>query len=150
MSVIGSLRGIDEIRPGNYVFYDRSQVAYGSCRGADCALTVLTSVVSSQPGAGYSVVDAGALALSKDPGPDGLVHPCFGAVYSDHGYPELDEETWLTGLSQEHGILNRSLPVGKRLRVLPNHSCLTAAQFDAYTLVRGDRVVDRWPVRRGR
>jgi D-serine deaminase-like pyridoxal phosphate-dependent protein len=150
MSVVRSLAGIDEIRPGNYVFYDRSQVVYGSCSAADCALSVLTTVVSSQPGARYSVVDAGALALSKDPGAADAGPPSFGAVYVEPTGAEIDESLWLTGLSQEHGMLNAPLPVGTRIRVLPNHSCLTAAQFDEYQVVRGDRVVDRWAVERGR
>ena len=56
----------------------------------------------------------------------------------------------LTGLAQEHGFLDATLPVGERLRVIPNHSCLTAAQFDHYFVVEGDEVVDRWDVLRGR
>jgi D-serine deaminase-like pyridoxal phosphate-dependent protein len=69
LSAAASLEGIDEVRPGNYVFYDYTQTVLGSCRVADCALTVLACVVSCQPGARHSVVDAGALALSTDRGP---------------------------------------------------------------------------------
>jgi len=54
------------------------------------------------------------------------------------------------GLSQEHGRVNRRLPVGTRVRVLPNHSCLTAAHFDEYHVVRDEDVVDRWKIWRGR
>lgn len=150
MSVIDDLTGIDEIRPGNYAFYDLSQVIFGAASVADCALTVLTSVVSAQPGAEHSIVDAGALALSKDAGPKDLGHDSMGAVFADYSRGRLHPEIRLTALSQEHGHLSERLAVGRRLRVLPNHSCLTAAQFDAYLVVRGDRVVDRWPILRGR
>jgi len=53
-------------------------------------------------------------------------------------------------VSQEHGIVTAPLDVGDRVRILPNHSCLTAACFDEYHVVRGDEVVDRWRVWRGR
>ena len=150
MSVVDDLSGIDEVRPGNYVFYDSSQVVFGSCSVRDCALTVLSSVVSSQPGSAHSIIDAGALALSKDAGPRNLGHRSMGAVFSDYPTGRLYPEVRLESLSQEHGHLTASLPVGSRVRILPNHSCLTAAQFDEYLVVEGDRVVDRWPILRGR
>ncbi len=153
MTACEDLQGIDEARPGNYVFFDYSQIAMGSCAVADCALTVLASVVSCQPDASHSVVDAGALALSKDPGPD--EPPTFGALYANYSLgsaaeaPELSSAR-LSGLSQEHGIVDRPLPVGSRVRIQPNHSCLAVACFDHYTVVRGDRVVDRWKIHRQR
>jgi D-serine deaminase-like pyridoxal phosphate-dependent protein len=150
LSVAEDLGGIDEIRPGNYAFYDLSQVILGSCTVTDCALTVAASVVSCQPGATHSIVDAGALALSKDPGPTDLGHSSMGAVFADYEAGALSTDLELTGLSQEHGHLAGRLDVGRRVRILPNHSCLTAAQFDEYLVVDGEHLVDRWPVRRGR
>ena len=150
MSVVEDLTGVDEMRPGNYAFYDLSQIIFGSCAATDCALTVIASVVSSQPGAAHSIVDAGALALSKDPGPTELGHASMGAILSDYATGGISQAHRLTGLSQEHGHLSGRLPVGDRVRILPNHSCLTAAQFDEYVVVDGERVVDRWPVLRGR
>lgn len=150
MSVVERLDGVNEARPGNYVFYDYMQCVIGSCAPADCALTVLSSVASSQPGAAHSVIDAGALALSKDPGSELAPQPSMGAIYADYPSGRLDAEMRLVGLSQEHGRVNRRLPVGVRLRILPNHSCLTAAHFDEYHVVRGDDVVDRWKIWRGR
>ena len=150
LSVVDKLDGVDEIRPGNYVFYDYTQSVLGSCRVADCALTVLASVVSSQPGAHHSVVDAGSLALSKDRGPDFAPQPSMGEVFEDYGRGLLGKAIRLTSLSQEHGILNARLPVGERIRILPNHSCLTTACFDEYHVVRGEEVVDRWKIWRGR
>jgi D-serine deaminase-like pyridoxal phosphate-dependent protein len=148
MSAVASLAGVTEARPGNYCFYDFMQVRLGSCEARDCAVTVLSSVVSSRPDMGHAVVDAGALAMSKDLGGDGSVS--MGEVFSDYGSGILDSEVRLTSLSQEHGMLSVPRPVGARLRILPNHSCLTAAMFDEYTVVRGEEVVDRWKIWRGR
>lgn len=155
-----ALAGVTEARPGNYAVYDGTQAALGACRLEDCAVTVLTSVVSCQPGAGHAVVDAGALSLSKDAGPRHLGEGWrwgMGAVFPDlaayrDGRPE--EGLILTALSQEHGVLSRPLsrplPVGARVRVLPNHSCLAVPNFPAFHVVRGDEVVDLWPIAGGR
>ncbi len=152
MAAVEDLAGVDEARPGNYCFYDGTQAALGSCGWSDCALTVLTSVVSCQPGAGHAVVDAGALALSKDAGPEHLGDGWrwgMGAVFTDlaayrSGRP--DPELHLTSLSQEHGKISGPLPVGTRLRVVPNHSCLAVPCFGRYWVVRGEEVVGRWEI----
>ena len=148
MAVIEDLTGVDEIRPSNYALYDYTQVELCSCRISDCAVTVLTSVVSR--GAAHSVVDAGALALSKDSGPEQEHGTIFGRFFYDYENGGVSEDVLLTSLSQEHGIVNKAAPVGTKFRILPNHSCLTVAQFDEYIVVEGDQVVDRWRVHRGR
>ncbi len=149
MSAVRDLTGIDEVRPGNYVFFDGIQVELGSCRVEECALTVLTSVVSRS--SGHAIVDAGALALSKDAGLDRPgAAPRYGTAFADYDRGRLDPELHLTGLSQEHGRLSVPRPVGETIRILPRHSCLTAAQFDTYVLARGDKVVGLWPVERQR
>jgi len=140
------LEGITEARPGNYVFNDFEQVIIGGCETRDCAVTVLASVVSSQPGRDWCITDAGALALSKDPG----FGASMGEVFEDYEAGVLSGEARLTTLSQEHGFLSTPRPVGSRVRVLPNHSCLTAACFDEYLVVRSSEVVDRWKIWRGR
>ena len=150
MSVVERLDGITEARPGNYAFYDFMQVGLGSCAVRDCAVTVLASVVSSRPGDSRCVVDAGALALSKDRGLDWTEPPTLGEVFADYEAGVLSPIARLVALSQEHGILSKRRPVGTRARILPNHSCLTAACFDEYVGVRGDEVVDRWKIWRGR
>lgn len=149
MSCVERLDGATEARPGNYVFYDAMQVGLQVCSAAECGVTVLASVVSSQPGAAHCVVDAGALALSKDGGHPGPVS-AMGWVYDDYAAGTLRSDARLTSLSQEHGVLSARLPVGARVRILPNHSCLTVACFDEYHVVQGDRVVDRWRIWRGR
>ncbi len=155
MAAVQDLAGVTEARPGNYVFYDRTMVLIGCCEPADVGVTVLATVVSHQPGASHFIVDAGALELSKDPGPAHVGPQALGAV---RGAPELTVVT----LSQEHGliraessaVLDGRFEVGDRLELVPNHSCLAVAHFDAYHVVQGTgdgaRVVDRWKVERGR
>ncbi|MGH7606978.1 MAG: DSD1 family PLP-dependent enzyme, partial [Gemmatimonadales bacterium] len=152
MAAVERLAGITEARPGNYIFYDRTMVLIGCCAPDDVGVTVLASVVSHQPGASHFIVDAGALSLSKDVGPTHLgLPPAMGAV-RDH--PELT----VASLSQEHGIIRASTPaaiegkfkVGTQVEIVPNHSCLTMAHFDEYTVVAGGRVVERLKIERGR
>ncbi len=141
MSVVEDLEGVTEARPGNYVFYDHTQVQLGACAVRDVALTVVASVVSSQPGARHSVVDAGALSLSKDPGADWAAPSTYGEIYDDYAAAELSADVRVVSLSQEHGILSAALGVGERVRILPNHSCLAVPNFDHYVLARGERIV---------
>ena len=68
ISMIDHLDGIDEVRPGNYIFFDGYQATLGSCGFDDCALTVLAAVVHRDPTRRRIVVDAGAIAISKDRG----------------------------------------------------------------------------------
>ena len=150
MSVVEDLTGVDEMRPGNYVFYDQMQVELSSCTIDECALTVLASVVSSQPGAEHCVIDAGALTMSKDRLQGGDGNTTFGEILETLPPKPPTRSTRIRSLSQEHGILDSSLAVGTRVRALPVHSCLTVACFDEYVVVRGDRVIDRWKIWRGR
>lgn len=150
MSVVERLDGVTEARPGNYAFFDYMQVGLGSCAVRDCAATVLASVVSARPGDSRCVIDAGALALSKDAGLDWIEPASLGEIFADYEAALLSPIARLVSLSQEHGILSKRRPVGTRVRILPNHSCLTAACFDEYVVVRGEEVVDRWKIWRGR
>ncbi|MBV9067650.1 MAG: alanine racemase [Acidobacteria bacterium] len=138
----------DEVRPGNYVFFDAFQSTLGSCLMDDVAVSVLSTVVGSYPERGEAIIDAGALALSKDVSPEHL-DPSFGyglvCNLDLHPLPAR-----LIALSQEHGKLTTTipLPVGTRVRVLPNHSCLTAAMYDRYHVIDGSEIVEEWrPVR---
>ena len=154
MTHIEHLDGIDEIRPGNYIFFDNYQATLGSCSLDDTALTVLTAVIHKDVGRRKLVVDAGAIALSKDRGPVGLDPGCgYGRVLDITG---KDTGMRVTGMSQEHGEVAAGeseafdgLRVGDRLRILANHSCLTAAQHSHYNVVEDGRVVDRWAIHRG-
>ncbi len=147
-SVVEQFGECEEVRPGNYVFFDAFQATIGSCSLSDCAASVLTTVVGSYPERGTIIVDAGALALSKDLGP-AHVDPQFGyGVVCDLELRPLPMR--VTALSQEHGQIaaQTHVPVGTRLRIIPNHSCLTAAMYDVYQVVDRGRIVDQWkPVR---
>lgn len=150
MSAYRTLEGVTEVRPGNYALNDYTQVLLGSCTASQCAATVLATVVSSSRNRGTSVVDAGALAMSLDPGPAHLKRRSFGEILDEQAPGAFRRNARLTSLSQEHGMVSRPLKLGARVRVLPNHSCLTVACFDAFSVVRGDEVLDSWPILRQR
>jgi D-serine deaminase-like pyridoxal phosphate-dependent protein len=152
MRAIDDLTGITEVRPGNYVFYDVFQTAIRSCQLDELAFSVLATVISVGTDRGRAVIDAGALALSKDAGPTHVDPECgYGLVVTvedQHPLPGLR----IASLTQEHGTLIgpgiEALRPGTRLRIYPNHSCLSAACFDSYTVLRETDVVDEWhPVR---
>lgn len=140
------LTGVTEIRPGNYMFSDCMQVALGSTSASQIALSVLATVLFSDAVARRVVVDAGALALSKD-GANGS----FGAVVDLDG-SAFTQPLRITQLYQEHGVISgvppslvRLMPVGGKVRIRPYHACLTAAPYDRYHIVDGSTVVvDRW------
>ncbi|MFQ5529350.1 MAG: alanine racemase [Gemmatimonadota bacterium] len=150
MAHVASLEGVTEVRPGNYALYDYTQVALGACSPAAGAATVLASVVSSSEHRHRSVIDAGALALSLDPGPAHAVVPSYGRLYEDYARGKLRHNARVVSLSQEHGIVDDLMAVGERVRVLPNHSCLTVACYDAFQVVQGEEVLDTWKIWRGR
>ena len=152
MAAVQDLTGVTEARPGNYIFYDRTMVLIGCCAPEDLGVTVLASVVSHQPGAAHFIVDAGALSLSKDLGPTHLdLPPAMGEI---RGHPYLT----FASVSQEHGIIRAAtagaiegkFKVGEQVEIIPNHSCLTMAQFDEYAVVNGGQVTERWKIERGR
>lgn len=152
MSTIDHLDGIDEIRPGNYIFFDNYQATLGSCSFEDTALTVLAAIIHKSKT--RIVIDAGGIALSKDRGPVSLDPSCgYGHVLDIDG-----NETGMrvTGLSQEHGEIEARgndafdrFKVGDRVRILANHSCLTAAQHSHYHVLENGEIVDRWEIHRG-
>ena len=113
------------------------------------ASPVLVTVTSVYPERGEALINAGALAFSKDEGPTQVDPHCgFGSIRDGSGM--FLDGLRLRSLSQEHGIVSRPRPVGERLRILPNHSCLTVACFDELVVVRADQVVDRWKIWRQR
>jgi len=153
MRAVDDLTGVTEVRPGNYVFFDVFQAAIGSCEIDEIAFSVLTTVLSVHPELGRAVVDAGALALSKDPGPTHVDAECgFGvlvALEDQHPLPGLR----VAALTQEHGAISgpgvEALRPGTLIRIVPNHSCLAAACFASYHVLRGFNVVDEWRPARG-
>lgn len=151
---VDHLEGVDEIRPGNYIFFDGFQATLGSCSFEDTALTVLASVVHRDASRNKLIVDAGAIALSKDRGAVDLDASCgYGRVLDLDGQ---DTGARIHSVSQEHGVFTAAndadfdkLNVGSRVRILANHSCLTAAQHSHYNLLENGEIVDRWAIHRG-
>ena len=149
-----NLSGVTEVRAGVYVFFDLVMAGLGVCSVDDIAISVLTTVIGHQREKGWTIVDAGWMALSRDRGT--ATHPVdqgYGLVADENG--ALLEGFVMTGANQEHGIIaHRSgdparlldLPVGAQLRIVPNHACATAAQYDKYLVLNeaGD-VEDVWP-----
>jgi D-serine deaminase-like pyridoxal phosphate-dependent protein len=159
MTATESLAGVDEARPGNYVFFDWMQAAAGVCATSDVAVSVLTTVIAHRDDLPHCIVDAGALAMSKDAGPSAPeLRRGLGPVYAGLTGSTLEPRVNLASVSQEHGFVGGArdtdvrgrFKFGEKLRVMPNHSCLTAAMFDEYWVVRGEAVVDRWRILRGR
>jgi D-serine deaminase-like pyridoxal phosphate-dependent protein len=154
ISAVDHLKGIDEARPGNYIFFDGFQAALGACRFDDCAVTVLAAVVSRNRERQQIVLDAGSVALSKDRGPFEFDPQCgYGRILDLDG-KELGLR--VHALSQEHGLATVSNPelfdrlkVGSRLRILVNHACLAAAQHDCYHVLENGGIVDQWKPCRG-
>jgi D-serine deaminase-like pyridoxal phosphate-dependent protein len=146
------LDGVTELRAGVYMFQDLFQAAIHSCAREDIALTVLASVIGRRPGENGFLLDAGALALSKDRSTAATAHDAgYGLVWDLAGRPSFGE-CRIERVYQEHGVVtgNEPLPfeqlaVGTRVRVAPNHACLTAAAYDRYHVVDGGpEVVDVW------
>jgi len=121
-AVVNTFADTDEVRPGNYVFFDAFQSTLGSCTRDEVAVSVLATVIGFYPERNQAIIDAGALALSKDISPEHL-DPNFGyGLVCDLNLHPLPAR--LVSLSQEHGKLETriALAVGTRVRVLPNHS----------------------------
>jgi D-serine deaminase-like pyridoxal phosphate-dependent protein len=130
----GKLRGQTEHRPGTYIFNDRMQVRAGVATFDDCALTILTTVVS-RAGADRGILDAGSKTLTTDSG--GL---------DGHGHILEHPEARIAKFAEEHGFLdlaacNDRPQVGDVVRVIPNHVCVVVNMLDRLVAVRGEEIV---------
>ncbi|MFD5127979.1 DSD1 family PLP-dependent enzyme [Streptomyces olindensis] len=146
------LTGVTELRAGNYVFFDLVMAGLGVCGLDDLALSVVVTVIGHRPEYGWILTDGGWMAMSRDRG--------TAAQPQDQGYglvTDLDGTLVpglvMTAASQEHGTLTvrdgarlPDLPVGTRLRVLPNHACATAAQHHGYHVIDSGRAAGPAPV----
>lgn len=153
------LTGVTEVRAGVFVFFDLVMHGIGVCAIDDIALSVLATVIGHRAEKGWLLIDAGWMALSRDRGT--ARHPVdqgYGVVCDIDGRPLPD--LIVSDASQEHGIVSvrpgsasqlPDLPIGTRVRILPNHACATGAQHDSYQVVRsGSRdLVATWPRMRG-
>ena len=143
-------RGITEVRPGNYVYFDRTQVALGAATLDDCALTVLATVVSKHPG--RIILDCGSKTLTSDQARGITPAAGYGAVLAGDGDSprRIDEALTIERLSEEHATVRvaggTALEPGDRVRVVPNHACTVSNLVDAARLVEGDSVLDTLPI----
>jgi D-serine deaminase-like pyridoxal phosphate-dependent protein len=148
------LEGVTELRAGVFVFFDLVMAGIGVCSTDDIALSVLATVIGHQREKGWTLLDAGWMAMSRDLGTSSQpVDQGYGVVCDLDGRPYPDYI--LVGANQEHGIMARRpgsgadtlhLPVGTQVRILPNHACSTAAQYPAYEVVGPERDVRaEWP-----
>ena len=145
--------GVTELRPGNYVYFDRTQVALGAASLDDCALTVLATVVSKHPG--RIILDCGSKTLTNDQARGISAAVGYGAVLAGESDAldyarEIDETLTIERLSEEHATVRVTgttrLEPGDRVRVVPNHSCVVSNLVDVVRVVEGDQVIDTLPV----
>lgn len=146
------LTGVTEARPGVYMFQDLLQAEIKSCGKEDIALTVLASVIGRNPNENRFLVDAGALALSKDRSTQVTPHDAgYGEVW-DLECRSINSDCHIDRAWQEHGSATSRSPlpfdelhIGTKVRIAPNHACLTAAAHDRYYVIDGGtEVVAEW------
>ncbi|NNH33497.1 DSD1 family PLP-dependent enzyme [Rhizobium sp. SEMIA 4085] len=154
-----NLEGVTELRAGVYMFFDLVQHGVGVCDIDDIAISVLATVIGAKPEKGWVLVDAGWMALSRDRGTSNQrVDQGYGVVCDERG--RVLKDVVVSQASQEHGILSiragsektmPALPVGTRIRILPNHACAMAAQHDFYNVINGESpdIEERWQRIRG-
>jgi D-serine deaminase-like pyridoxal phosphate-dependent protein len=142
--------GLTELRPGNYAYYDRTQVALGAAGWDDCALTVLARVVS-RPARDRVILDSGSKTLTNDLARGFINTPGYGTVLRAIGAAEPDNSLVVERLSEEHANVRvlegeTGLATGALVRIIPNHSCVVSNLVDSVWLVDGDAVLEQLPV----
>ena len=154
-----NLNGVTEVRAGVFMFFDLVMHGIGVCNLDDIALSVVATVIGHRSEKGWILTDGGWMAMSRDRGTQS--HPVdqgYGLVCDIDGKPFAD--LIVADASQEHGILKvrpgsgaklPELPLGTRVRILPNHACATGAQHEAYKVVESSnrRITAIWPRMRG-
>jgi D-serine deaminase-like pyridoxal phosphate-dependent protein len=148
-----ALGGVTETRPGVYMFGDLFQAEIATVEPEGIAVTVLASVIGRRPAENRIVIDAGGMALSKDRATESAPHDYkFGLVLDLHGRRTLGRSL-VARANQEHGVVDLDpaaniapFRIGERVRIAPNHTCMTSAAHDRYHVVDGsDEVVAVWP-----
>lgn len=152
---IDDLAGITEVRAGVYVLFDLVMAGLGVCSIDNIAISVLGSIIGLQKQKQLALTDAGWMAMSRDRGThDQEVDHGYGIICNTSGH--VYANIFLKSANQEHGIIGarntkenscqavnelNQLAIGELIRILPNHACATAAQYDHYYLVDGAQVV---------
>ena len=153
------LTGVTEMRAGVFVFFDLVMAGLGVCATDDIAVSVLATVIGHQRDKGWILVDAGWMAMSRDRGTArqrvdqgyGLVCDIDAGLYPDLIMVEANQEQGILALRPGSAGTLPDLPIGAKVRILPNHACATGAQHDAYHVVRAESrdVLAQWPRFRG-
>ena len=153
-SAIDAFDGVDEVRPGNFVFFDLMQLGLGACAESDLAAAVACPVIGCYPERGQLAIHGGAVQLSKEFLTGAGGKPCYGYLgsISAAGLGPVLKGAPLSALSQEHGIVTvapeiyasyfRELRPGDLVLVYPVHSCLTCDLHNHY-LSLGGEVIER-------
>lgn len=145
-TMVEDMKGIDEISPGNFIFYDLVMNYLGVCSEDEIAVALACPIVAKSEAHRQFVIHGGAVHFSKDHLIDGSGEKNFGemVILEEGGWSTIIPEARLTALSQEHGILKVSdevfdtLEVGDVVGFLPIHSCLTANLMKSYTTLQGE------------
>ena len=151
-SLCDNFDGVDEIRPGNFVFYDLMQFKLGSCKLTDIAVRMVCPVIATHPSRNEVVIYGGAIHFAKDSIINIDGKPLFGRIIVNDGDKKilLDERNYLYALSQEHGILRITprdfnyFKPGELVEIIPVHSCLTANLMKEY-LTTEDEIIKMMP-----
>ncbi|XP_030052755.1 uncharacterized protein LOC115465980 [Microcaecilia unicolor] len=139
---------LNEVHPGNYIFYDAQQMVLGSCKMEDIAVRVLTRVIGHYPYRNQLLVDCGWTGLS--------LHS-FGQMPSGYAIIEGHPDLKMAGMTQEHGRIEpisgqldfSKFPIGSLLSLVPYHSCATAAMHPIYYVHTEGKIVATWTPTRG-
>jgi len=145
-SIADEFWGIDEIRPGNFVFYDVMQSQIGSCSTSNIAVATICPVVDINQSRREAVIHCGAVHLSKDNIKLPTGETSFGMVcgFDGNAWGEPLEGLYVKSLSQEHGLISfhNEFPfkVGDLVAILPIHSCLTVDLMGEIKLNNGSTI----------
>lgn len=146
-SIADNFEGIDELRPGNFVFYDLMQWNIGSCKLNSIAVAMACPIVAVHRRERKIIIHGGAVHFSKET----IIFKNreiygIGADFTSNGWNKLDEGIILTSLSQEHGIISASeeainkYKIGNIIIIIPVHSCLTANLMQQYITLDGEKI----------
>lgn len=147
-SIADDFSNVDEIRPGNFVFYDLMQAEITSCTMQDIAVAVACPVVAKHRERNEIILYGGAVHFAKDSFVTGGGTTIYGELVqvNDNGWSEPIEGCYLSKLAQEHGILKvtdevfSQTNVADMVAILPVHSCMTANLLAGYTTLNGERL----------
>ena len=133
VSIADDFSQVDEIRPGNFVFYDLKQVQIGSCSEEEIAIRLACPVIAKYDERNEILVDGGAIHLSKDFIVDGSGRTIYGYISQpmDKGFSKV-KDAYVSAISQEHGTIKannkdffQNANIGDVVYIIPIHACLT-------------------------